>query len=85
MHLQPVFEVDRTESDAANHKSEKMSGKKFEARLMGGNVSKDLFLRELCLPSGTQRSDADLEQVVNLLSFYDCEHDRVKGGNVGIR
>ncbi len=67
MHMQPVFEVDRTESDVTNHKSEKTSGKRFRARLVGGKVSEELFLRGLCLPSGTQMSETDLERVVSVI------------------
>jgi dTDP-4-amino-4,6-dideoxygalactose transaminase len=67
MHMQPVFEVEWTESDAADHKPEKTSGKRFRARLVGGKVSEDLFLRGLCLPSGTQMSETDLERVVSAI------------------
>ena len=33
----------------------------------GGEVSEDLFETGLCLPSGTQMTDEDLERVVNVL------------------
>jgi hypothetical protein len=33
----------------------------------GGEVSEDLFERGLCLPSGTQLTEEDLERVVDVL------------------
>jgi dTDP-4-amino-4,6-dideoxygalactose transaminase len=36
-----------------------------ECRICGGKVSEDLFSRGLCLPSGTQMSEEDLDRVVN--------------------
>ena len=36
-------------------------------RVYGGRVSESLFARGLCLPSGTQMSEADLERVVNII------------------
>ena len=36
-------------------------------RIRGGAVSEDLFLRGLCLPSGTQMTEEDLERVVNVI------------------
>jgi dTDP-4-amino-4,6-dideoxygalactose transaminase len=36
-------------------------------KTVGGAVSEDLFERGLCLPSGTQMSDADLERVVEVV------------------
>ena len=38
-----------------------------DCRVRGGEVSEDLFERGLCLPSGTQMTDEDLERVVNVL------------------
>jgi len=37
------------------------------ARLYGGAVSEDLFARGLCLPSGTQMEEADLERIVHII------------------
>jgi len=33
----------------------------------GGSVSEDLFSRGLCLPSGTQMTEEDLNRVVNVI------------------
>lgn len=36
-------------------------------RVQGGAVSEDLFQRGLCLPSGTQMTEEDLERIVNII------------------
>ncbi len=36
-------------------------------RIRGGGVSEDLFRRGLCLPSGTQMTEKDLERVVSVI------------------
>jgi dTDP-4-amino-4,6-dideoxygalactose transaminase len=36
-------------------------------RIRGGGVSEDLFRRGLCLPSGTQMTEIDLERVVGVI------------------
>jgi len=36
-------------------------------RIRGGAVSEDLFERGLCLPSGTQLTQEDLERVVRVI------------------
>jgi len=41
-----------------------------DCRFRGGSVSKDLFDRGLCLPSGTQMTEEDLERVVKIIK--DC-------------
>jgi dTDP-4-amino-4,6-dideoxygalactose transaminase len=57
MHLQPVFN--------SNHGN---GGKKqYPARVVGGEVSEDLFERGLCLPSGTMMTEGDLERVVDII------------------
>jgi pyridoxal phosphate-dependent aminotransferase EpsN len=38
-----------------------------KCRMRGGSVSEDLFRRGLCLPSGTQMTDRDLERVVGVI------------------
>ena len=38
-----------------------------ECRVRGGKVSEDLFSRGLCLPSGTQMTEDDLDRVVNVI------------------
>lgn len=42
-----------------------------DCRIRGGSVSKDLFDRGLCLPSGTQMTEEDLERVVKVLKNRD--------------
>lgn len=46
-----------------------------DCRVRGGEVSKDLFQRGLCLPSGTQMTDQDLGRVIRVIR--DC-HRRSK-------
>lgn len=43
------------------------SKRQYPARAIGGNVAEDLFQRGLCLPSGTQMAEADLERVVHII------------------
>ena len=38
-----------------------------DCRVLGGSVSEDLFQRGLCLPSGTQMTEEDLERVVKVI------------------
>ena len=38
-----------------------------DCRIVGGDVSEDLFSRGLCLPSGTQLTEEDLERVVRII------------------
>jgi dTDP-4-amino-4,6-dideoxygalactose transaminase len=57
MHMQPVF-------GGSNGKMPEVSRQTHRARVVGGKVSEYLFERGLCLPSGTQMSEADLERVV---------------------
>jgi len=65
MHLQPVFSVEGDEA----HRVETGNGRtgSHRARVVGGHVSGDLFRRGLCLPSGTQMSERDLERVVSII------------------
>jgi len=62
MHLQPVFEITQGARGIAHSDS-----KRHKARIVGGKVSEDLFKRGLCLPSGTQMTEEDLNRVVNVL------------------
>jgi dTDP-4-amino-4,6-dideoxygalactose transaminase len=36
-------------------------------RVIGGEVSEDLFARGLCLPSGTQLTEGDLERITGII------------------
>jgi dTDP-4-amino-4,6-dideoxygalactose transaminase len=62
MHMQPVFKP-RAESKELTSKEEGQ----YEARMVGGAVSEDLFRRGLCLPSGTSMTNQDLERVIRLV------------------
>jgi dTDP-4-amino-4,6-dideoxygalactose transaminase len=39
-----------------------------DCRIVGGSVSEDLFARGLCLPSGTQMTNEDLERVTKVIT-----------------
>ena len=62
MHLQPVFSPQI--SQIATDSNGKM---KYPCRVVGGAVSEDLFNRGLCLPSGTEMTDDDLDRVVDTI------------------
>ena len=62
MHMQPVFEITPGARGIAHSDS-----RRYKGRVVGGEVSEDLFERGLCLPSGTQMAEEDLERVVNIL------------------
>jgi len=42
-------------------------GKRYNARLVGGEVGEDLFDRGLCLPSGTLMTEEGLHQIVTII------------------
>jgi dTDP-4-amino-4,6-dideoxygalactose transaminase len=72
MHLQPVFDIrgDRDRQSRKSRGSTSASGApltRIPARVVGGSVSEDLFARGLCLPSGTQMSEADLARVIRVM------------------
>ena len=68
MHMQPVFKIKGRKEQGAGHMAgnvkeehrvmgkERRHIKRYKARLVGGEVSEDLFERGLCLPSGTLMS-----------------------------
>jgi dTDP-4-amino-4,6-dideoxygalactose transaminase len=64
MHLQPVFRITNQSTNPQHRTSATHRGTQYNARLIGGLVSEDLFAHGLCLPSGTQMTEADLERVV---------------------
>jgi dTDP-4-amino-4,6-dideoxygalactose transaminase len=47
-----------------------------DCRIAGGSVSEDLFARGLCLPSGTQMTEQDLERVTKVIK--NCYKSSVK-------
>ena len=68
MHLQPVFRVvERKEQSAECIRSDELGKRRYEARVVGGEVAEDLFARGLCLPSGTAMSEEDLDRVINVI------------------
>ncbi len=62
MPMQPVFEI--TPGARGIAPSDR---KRYKTGVNGGEASEDLFERELCLPSGTQMTDEDLNRGVNVL------------------
>jgi dTDP-4-amino-4,6-dideoxygalactose transaminase len=40
---------------------------RFQARMVGGKVSEDLFKRGLCLPSGTAMTNSDIDRVIETI------------------
>jgi len=77
MHLQPVFDVvsfqDVTRKGGELSLSRNISPRsssqlvRYKARVAGGKVSEELFAKGLCLPSGTQMSEEDLDRVLAVL------------------
>lgn len=78
MHLQPVFDVGSFPQASQNrydacimercaHSSSRLSVR-YKARVVGGKVSEELFAKGLCLPSGTQMSEEDLERVISVIT-----------------
>ena len=74
MHMQPVFEVNRW----ANGKGQRANGwegeakatgvrRRYKARLVGGRISEEIFAKGLCLPSGTQMTESDLDRIVTAI------------------
>ena len=43
---------------------------RFQARMVGGKVSEDLFDRGLCLPSGTAMTNGDLDRVIETIRRF---------------
>lgn len=77
MHLQPVFDVgsfqDVTRKGGELSLSKNVSPRsssqlvRYKARVAEGKVSEELFAKGLCLPSGTQMSEEDLDRVLAVL------------------
>ncbi|OGP49042.1 MAG: aminotransferase DegT [Deltaproteobacteria bacterium RBG_13_43_22] len=64
MHSQPVFEID---TQSSKLKVQSKDQRRYKARVVGGEVAEDLFERGLCLPSGTQMTEGDLDRVVKVI------------------
>jgi len=69
MHLQPVFRVAARSSKLMDHSGETHQRQPV-ARVVGGEVAEDLFNRGLCLPSGTQMIEEDLERVIDTIQAF---------------
>lgn len=63
MHLQPVFQVE----DKSEKREEQSAKRRYNSRVVGGNVAEDLFKRGLCLPSGTAMTIEELDRVVEII------------------
>jgi dTDP-4-amino-4,6-dideoxygalactose transaminase len=61
MHLQPVF------WNISGGKSTVDKKRHYPCRVVGGDVSEELFARGLCLPSGSAMTLGDLERIVDIL------------------
>ena len=69
MHLQPVFDTAQKAEDGRQKAGKKKQ--RYRARVVGGEVSEDLFRRGLCLPSGTAMTNNDLGRVIDVI--HKCE------------
>lgn len=73
MHLQPVFQIEKLGLRAEIENSQETPSQwnprclRHKARVVGGSVSEYLFERGLCLPSGTQMAENDLERIVSVI------------------
>jgi len=67
MHLQTVFGV---AAQSGKRKAKSKTKKRFNTRVVGGEVAEDLFNRGLCLPSGTAMTDADIKRII--LEILKC-------------
>lgn len=75
MHMQPVFRIEELRNSGIHGNSRGHGARgighsvknTYEARVVGGEVSEDLFNRGLCLPSGTAMTEEDLERVVSVI------------------
>ena len=63
MHMQAVFNLQIASRKGAKAHNEKS----YKARVVGGEVAKDLFDRGLCLPSGTAMTNSDLDRVIDTI------------------
>jgi dTDP-4-amino-4,6-dideoxygalactose transaminase len=66
MHMQPVFNISGSKVQGARYKVKEK--KRVKARVVGGEVSEDLFNRGLCLPSGTAMTEDDLDRVIGVIA-----------------
>ena len=62
--MQPVFQIAVGKVSGSRFKT---STKRYQARVVGGEVAEDLFNRGLCLPSGTAMTNKDLDRVIKVI------------------
>ncbi len=68
MHLQPVFTAaGATRSAGAGGGKSGPESASYKVRVAGGRVSEYLFERGLCLPSGTQMTEQDIDRIVAII------------------
>ncbi|MDZ7696544.1 MAG: aminotransferase class I/II-fold pyridoxal phosphate-dependent enzyme [Deltaproteobacteria bacterium] len=70
MHIQPVFDCRDQKSEVGGRRSEvggQRGRQRYRARAVGGGVAEDLFKRGLCLPSGSNMTEADMERIERAL------------------
>jgi dTDP-4-amino-4,6-dideoxygalactose transaminase len=66
MHMQPVFDVQGYKDQGSSKRGQGVS-KRYRARVVGRDVSEDLFNRGLCLPSGTAMTEDELDRVIEII------------------
>lgn len=66
MHLQPVFRIIRSIHDSSNQAGIS-DGRRIPAYVRGGWVAEDIFVKGLCLPSGTAMTKADVERAASVV------------------
>jgi dTDP-4-amino-4,6-dideoxygalactose transaminase len=87
LHLQPVFDPQITQISADSGRNKKQINtdpgqkKKYPCRVVGGEVSEDLFDRGLCLPSGTAMANSDMDRVIDVI--LKCHRKLLKIGSQG--
>jgi len=74
MHLQPVFRTEKSRLRSEDGRSRQgrqsqwnLPSVRYEARVVGSAVSEFLFEKGLCLPSGTQMTEIDLDRVIRII------------------
>lgn len=90
MHLQPVFKTEKSRLGTEfGRKRQEIQGHwhtpgvRHEARVVGGDVSEYLFERGLCLPSGTQMTEADLNRIVKSIKKVHQDKHWCRGRQTG--
>ena len=64
MHLQPVFYPSAQKDSSRNPK---LNIHNYPCRIVGGGVAENLFEKGLCLPSGTEMANTDLDRIIEII------------------